>query len=179
VGFGSFLAQLEELFGFVTREGIQIDAIHGLIEVLSGILNVALGAGALAKRIETRECILWVGQQELKLIGSFVPAFCFLIEPAKKVARISAIDTGTHQLFAECDGLVEPILLLELLRLAQSGTYLRTTEASAIIPATRACSSPACRVVPLVVPAGSRPTHELLPLPPGCSVGTTASPAIV
>src|SRR6185437_5141294 len=51
MGLGGLLTELQELVGFLARQRIQIDAVHRLVEVVGGVFQVALGAGALAERI--------------------------------------------------------------------------------------------------------------------------------
>ncbi len=124
VRLGCLLAQLHQLIGFFRRQGIQVDAIHRLVEIDGRGAQIALGAVALTERVEARERVIGIVQQRLELANRVIPAPLFLIEPAQEVAGIRSIESAFDDLLAEVDSIGETPLALKGLCLAQNARNL-------------------------------------------------------
>ena len=164
---GGLLAELQQLIRLVALQRVQVDAVHRLVEVVRGVLDVALSASTLAERIVAGERVVGVVQQLLELAGRLFPAVRFLIEPAEEIVHIGAIDTASEQLLADLDRLAELTLLLQLLRFTERRGHLGAIQ-------TRATTS---FIAPWTVPATSAPvvgrTH------PAHALALTTSPLAV
>ncbi len=63
VGFGGFLAELQQLIRFFLRQHVQVDPVYRLIEEMRRVFDVALGAGALTKRVVAGERVVRVVEE--------------------------------------------------------------------------------------------------------------------